>query len=583
MLYWICPECGQECSPAIRECPTCAEAEKAAPETAPRPETSATILAFAQTFQSAPAPGPPPGFSAGPPRKLVSMANGYSAPASATVITLDATDVAVAEEEAPPLAGATHAALESLVQPSIPASSEPLKPAVSPVPPRAAAPALASARKNPPVVAVAEEQAPPLAGAAHAALESLVQPSIPTSSEPLKPAVSSVPPRATAPALVAVKKTPPVEFYLKPAGLSPIGAVTFRAALLPLPKAHEQSAEPAPSRRRSVAFVRVALPGVLSSGLASADFAPPDEMRLTPPQDGNQISATPLDPNDGCVAFISSKLELASESLSEMLHAWETSAEELEQAAIRALHTSFQEQPTELLLCAPREIVTAPAPPAEKWLRTPRLVFTATAPGNAGLATLAAGPQPPTLAGPCLPPQLQNFTESRSSRRRLAGKRPAAPTWMITVLIIALFLGGSSLVQYLTANREAKAASTVAAPTRTSAPAPAPALPVAEEHPGAKFVEVAGVRVVTAPNRKPQLQYIVINHSASELTGLNIHLALRSADAQSGAPPIRVSSVVPSLGPNQSKEIRTDLDAGLNAASIPDWQSLRTEIQITRQ
>src|SRR5581483_474702 len=23
MLYWICPECGHECSPAIRECPTC--------------------------------------------------------------------------------------------------------------------------------------------------------------------------------------------------------------------------------------------------------------------------------------------------------------------------------------------------------------------------------------------------------------------------------------------------------------------------------------------------------------------------------------------------------------------------------
>jgi len=24
MLYWICPECGGECSPAIRECPACA-------------------------------------------------------------------------------------------------------------------------------------------------------------------------------------------------------------------------------------------------------------------------------------------------------------------------------------------------------------------------------------------------------------------------------------------------------------------------------------------------------------------------------------------------------------------------------
>jgi hypothetical protein len=598
MLYWICPECGQECSPAIRECPTCAAAEKAASQAAPRPETSATILAFAQTFQSAPAPGPGPVFSAGPPRKLVSVANGYSAPASATVITLDAADVdvaeaavaevAMAEEQAPPLAPATHAAIESLVQPSIPTNSEPLKPAVSPVPPRVATPALitlaeAAITEVAAELAVTKQEAPPLAGATHAAIESLLQPSIPTSSDPLKPAVSPVPPRAPAPALVDLKKTPPVEFRLKSPGLAPTGAITFQAALLRLPRAHEQSAEPAPSRRRSVAFVRVALPGVRSSGLAPADFAPPREMRLTPPQAGNQINAAPLDPNESSLAFISSKLELAGESLSEMLHAWERSAEELEQAAIRALHSSFQEQPTELLLCAPREIVTAPAPPAEQWMRTPRLVFTAKEPGNAGLATLAAGPQPPTLAGPCLPPQLQNFTASSGSRHRLLGKRAAAPTWMVTVLIIALFLGGSSLVQYLTANREAKAAPAAAAPTRTSDPASATALPAAEEHPGARFVEVAGVRVVTAPNRKPQLQYIVINHSAGELTGLNIHLALRSADSPSGAPLIRVSSIVPSLGANQSKEIRTDLDAGMNAASLPDWQSLRTEILIARQ
>jgi hypothetical protein len=154
---------------------------------------------------------------------------------------------------------------------------------------------------------------------------------------------------------------------------------------------------------------------------------------------------------------------------------------------------------------------------------------------------------------------------------------------MITIMIIAVFLASSSLVQYLTADREAKAASVPTAPTPTSELAPAPALPPAEQHPGARFVEVAGVRVVTAPNRKPQLQYIVINHSAGELTGLNIHIALHSADSPAGAPLIRVSSIVPSLGANQSKEIRMDLDAGLRAASFPDWQSLRTEILIARQ
>src|SRR5450432_1132070 len=27
MLCWICPECGRDCSPAVRECPSCAQSE----------------------------------------------------------------------------------------------------------------------------------------------------------------------------------------------------------------------------------------------------------------------------------------------------------------------------------------------------------------------------------------------------------------------------------------------------------------------------------------------------------------------------------------------------------------------------
>jgi hypothetical protein len=387
---------------------------------------------------------------------------------------------------------------------------------------------------------------------------------------------------------VVAAQSPESEFHLKLADLAPTGDVTFQAASPRLPKAHEQPVEPAPSRRRSVAFVRKALAGVNTNGLALADLAQPSEARPMPSQGGqetaNATNVAPLHPKAGCVAFISSKLELVGESLSELLHALKTSAEEFERAAIHAIQASFRDHPAELLLCPAREIVTAPAPPTEQWMRSPRLVFTGQAPGNVALATLTAGPHAPTLAGPCLPPQLRNFTESRNSNQRTARKRAAAPTWMVSVLVaMGLFLGAGALVQYLTANRDAKAASVAPAPAQTSEPTPAPPVPAVEEHPSARFVEVAGLRVLTAPNRKPQLQYIVINHAAGELTGLNIHIALHSADSPAGAPLIRVSNIVPSLGANQSKEIRMDLDAGLSAASIPDWQSLRTEIQITRQ
>ncbi len=452
MLYWICPECGHECSPAIRECPTC---------------TATDILSLAQSLQSKP------------------------------------------------------------VSPAYPARSQPVKLAISPVPPPLAAPAVLAAT------------------------------------------------------------SPQADFGLKQSGLAPVNGIVFEAAVLRPLGAHEQLVEPAPSRRRSVAFVRPALTGVKSSGLALAALAPPGELGLTP-KAGNaceivttEINIEPAPPKMS-LAFIASKLELVGASLSELLHAFEKAAQELEDAAIRAIHASFQAQPTELLLCGAPEIVTAPAAPTEQWMRSPRLVFVPKAPGNGVPAIVTAEPQPPTLAGPHLPPQLLNFTRSQGSNRP-AGRRPITSILMVCVLVVILLLGAGSLFQYVSANREAKAASIAPESTRTSEPAPAPPLPVAEEHPGARFVEVAGLRVVTAPNRKPQLQYIVINHSTGELTGLNIHIALHSADSPSGVPLIRVSSIVPSLGANQSKEIRTDLDAGLGAASIPDWQSLRPDILVARQ
>jgi hypothetical protein len=374
--------------------------------------------------------------------------------------------------------------------------------------------------------------------------------------------------------LVAAKG-PQAEFRFKLSGLAPTRDIAFQAAPLHPPQAHQQPVEPAPSRRRSVAFVRQAPPGVFTSGLALADLAPPGELRPPRLQGSTGTSVAPVDPKPGRLALIASRLELAGASLAELKQAGI-------QAGIQAIHASFQEQPAAALLCGEREIVAAPAPPAEQWMRLPKIFLTAQAPGNA--AAILATPRLPTLAGPSLPPQLQRFTEHRSSKQRPARKRVSTPTWMLSLLVaIALFLSGGSLLQYLTDNRNAKAASAAPIPTRATAPAFAPAIPVAEEHPGARFIEVAGVRVVTAPNRKPQLQYIVINHSAGELTGLNIRIALHSADSPAGAPLIRVSSIVPSLGPNQSKEIRTDLDAGLNAASIPDWQSLRADVLVARQ
>ena len=151
------------------------------------------------------------------------------------------------------------------------------------------------------------------------------------------------------------------------------------------------------------------------------------------------------------------------------------------------------------------------------------------------------------------------------------------------MLAVVLILGAVSLLQYLSQDRDPKAAS-VAAPAQPNKAASVPAPPaVVQEHPAARSVEVAGVRIVTGPNKRPQLQYIVINHSSNELTGLNIRIAVRSVDKLGDAPLFSVSNVVAVLGPNQSKEIHTDLNPSIQPSDIPDWQSVRTEILVARQ
>jgi hypothetical protein len=65
---------------------------------------------------------------------------------------------------------------------------------------------------------------------------------------------------------------------------------------------------------------------------------------------------------------------------------------------------------------------------------------------------------------------------------------------------------------------------------------------------------------------------------------MTIQIAVRSSvEPASSKPLFTVSAVVPSLGPHQSKEIRTDLDSELRNSAIPDWEYLRTEVHVGTQ
>ena len=304
-----------------------------------------------------------------------------------------------------------------------------------------------------------------------------------------------------------------------------------------------------------------------SSPLESPDSARTQAFEATTPEPIPASSASQLSP------ALESEAQLLPDSNSQLLEA--------ERAGIGAILASFSTRPARCLLGAPLKVVRPPAPRSAEWIKTPRPKIPAIAPTDPSIVSLTQGPQTPTLNGPSLPPELRCHTEGPPSQPEPSRKR-TGPPWMVSFLIATgLVLGAVSVMQYINANRDAQpppAASTQPGQTPRAASADS----ALEEHPLARFVEVSGVRITAGANHKPQLQYIVVNHSAKELTGLGIRLALRSAsDSASGTPLFTVVSKVPALGAYQSREIRTDLDADLRVTSLPEWQSLRSEVQVT--
>jgi hypothetical protein len=249
------------------------------------------------------------------------------------------------------------------------------------------------------------------------------------------------------------------------------------------------------------------------------------------------------------------------------------------QSAIRGIVASFQKQPKISLLAPASEVVTAPAPVCIQWMRIPRPRITPVAPKDLNHGDLLSGHQTPPLAGPCVPGELRSLIERRHPTHGQARKKAGLPAWTVSFLVaLTLFLAVGSLLQYLSANRDAKAATTTSQPLEQSA-----SNVTAGEPPASKLVEVTGLRIASGPNQRPQLEFIVVNHSAIALSGVGLRIAVRSASSQLGVAPLfRVSTTIPSLGAYQSREFRAELDPEVHATDVPDWQSLRADVRITQ-
>ena len=114
-----------------------------------------------------------------------------------------------------------------------------------------------------------------------------------------------------------------------------------------------------------------------------------------------------------------------------------------------------------------------------------------------------------------------------------------------------------------------------------AAEANAPKQQATEAHPLNKFIEVTGLRV-TEEGNKGTLKFLVVNHSAGSIGGVNLEVEVRAAGAKPEAPAlISVKTPLKSIGPLESRDFAVPMTASVKGYEMPDWQFLRATYRIT--
>ncbi|HXP85904.1 MAG TPA: hypothetical protein VN841_14365 [Bryobacteraceae bacterium] len=586
MFHWICPECGREIPPAVKECPDCdPQAISATPPELPQ---------LSGLAAAAPAPALAPKSPQVSPRESLLPAfvppelRGFAPPRISNVIQTNSVppELPVLAEALVPAAPAT-----ALLDPpaEIPAPQWPgpdftkrthqlLPPAQAPLLLGPASDRLGFAQVLPP---------PMVPNGLVPALEQFGPPPLPGVS------VSAPPP----PTLLPVDPTTPV---LTAPVLATSPAVTSAAAAsAPAPSAQLDATDPQPDlavlaeavEPEAVDAIEVGEEPGSSLPLArAAASAAPRVSAAVPPLAfaqpsrafGPEPAAMPgLAPSCGNLPVPSPRL----------------AGDQLRIPAARRM-----DAPGSRLGAASQTVLALPTEPGQPI--QPGLQPTA-APPIGGLVDYSAGsvrairpirpPQawfvPPaepriTLPGPMLPRELNSLAEAglrtvheapRGARRRRSG---SGRVWLALTAVTVVAAAAVFIVPALLSNGKPAAVQAEDAPSAEATPVPADVRP-AGAYALSKTVEVTGFRFVVDLNSRSEIHYLVVNHSPAQFGGVTVYVTLREAAAKPGQPPVaRFSFRAPEMGPYSSREMTSPIEKISRQVSLPDWQSLQAEVEI---
>jgi hypothetical protein len=523
MFHWICPECGREIPPAVKVCPACDPKAEQIPLTETRvkePETPEKMPETPAAEAVSPAVAPPVAAPVAP--------EPVAAPAAAEVLS------AAPEPPAP---------LDVIL-----ALAEQIRAAqVAALAPAPAAPvAQAEATPDPAPVAQAEP---------------VIQPAPVPTPEPIAEPIAARPIETTAQEL---------------AGLAAVVGLVDSPTLdrIPVPAAIPVAAEPKQEQPEQI---------VQPVALAAA---PATEV---------EAAAVPA-PAPVAAAVALAPVETQIPTLPPQIREPEPAALAEPMPVPNARPTPVAPQtapgsPGDALVqnMPPPPVPQTPSdrPPSGSWLRlAPLQNYTAAAsaamqPALPQRKVLAqdSGPRM-TLPGPALPPQL-NVRENLRVLTTAASprKKRGIPAWAIGMVITAgVVVGAAVALLYLL-----PASSHTAAESKTPAPPVETAVVAEASHPLAQSIEVTGIRFVVDLNKKSEIQYLVVNHSSSELSDMTVFVTVRAANAKPGSPPLcRFSFRSTGLAPFESKEMTSPIEKLARPITLPDWHDLRAEVQIAQ-
>jgi hypothetical protein len=534
MFHWICPECGQEIAPGVKECPVC------------EPQASAF-------FPS----------STADPITAVKVA-GVPAPDVATAPLAEQLAPAVklyAEQPAPAAPQPAPAAQQNVVQPL----------AMQPS-------ALEQPVQKPTVVLQPEVLLRP---------EAIVQAKTFHGTKP--PEILDAIPAETHPVMMpdvslGISHDEVPDQLLEPVFDCPPQPETFADRLAdladllhgeripyPAPRIFQESAAPGPrveiAAEKTPLIVDVTFhEDVTPEGAPARALlaAPPSLLLLAEPQPPSAALGIPIeafDPHPAVYAVRSQDLMGADQG-----------------AGLAAgLVADAAASPVRLPEPLNRSVAPALAPLQDYCETADRLMrpveLAAKIPSSKALPTV-------TLPGPALPRELMSLQAAGLVPIRKGGKRGETPRrngWVMKYVVVGMLLTAGLATYSLMPG-----SSTSAPPRPTPEPTPEPPVSTQSSRANslARFVEVTGVRFMEV-NKKPQIHYLVVNHSGAPLTSMTVYVTLRATNARSGQPPIaKLTFRSPALAAFEAKEMFSSIERTTAPVDLPDWQDLRADVDV---